>query len=92
MILMHDVWCITYVNSYSNKNKIPTLASTSHLNEDLYNVNLNETPLYKCGEALKGAKHYLKECPNYEELKEDIAETHPNYSQNHEVLHTIFWQ
>jgi hypothetical protein len=51
----------------------------SNLNEDLYNVNLNETPLCKCGEALEDAEHFLIECPNYEELREELAETYPNW-------------
>ena len=37
----------------------------SNLKEDLYNVNLAESPLCRCNMALEDAEHYLKDCIIY---------------------------
>jgi hypothetical protein len=51
----------------------------SNLQEDLYNINLADTPMCNCGTAIEDAEHYLKECSNYQELRDELAETYPNW-------------
>ena len=37
----------------------------SDLNEDLYEINLSDTPECRCGEGIEDADHFLRECKTY---------------------------
>jgi len=37
-------------------------------------VNLTETPTCECGTADEDAHHYLLECPNYSDLREELKD------------------
>ena len=41
----------------------------SDLSEDLYNVNIKDTPMCMCGQAVEDAEHYLLECTRYQGIR-----------------------
>ena len=48
----------------------------SDLKEDLFEVNLAESPLCECKEAIEDAEHYLKDCELYKTERTKIKDTY----------------
>ena len=46
----------------------------SNLNEDLYQRNLNDTPLCDCGPDMEDTEHFILKCPKYEEIRNHIRD------------------
>ena len=44
----------------------------SDLNENLFSITLVESPNCMCGAEKESIKHYLLECPRYEELRNEL--------------------
>ena len=40
----------------------------SDLYEDLYNINLSDSPICRCGRGVEDAEHYLIHCSRYQHI------------------------
>ena len=51
----------------------------SDLNEELHRINLAESPLCSCGDAIEDAEHFLQDCRQYTEIRNKLETNLQHY-------------
>lgn len=58
----------------------------SQLNLDLYNDHLSDSPSCSCGAPRESTNHYLLECPNYKEQRQELIDILQLYPTIYETI------